>query len=99
MQALDESRIEGLKEIWEGYIRLESKLTTDAQAHLDSMMRSVQAIDASVDSAIFVRTHRAPWSAPQDQPFESSPTFNDTVCFNQVPLFFLELLRVRGNME
>ncbi|KAF9108952.1 hypothetical protein BGX29_000040 [Mortierella sp. GBA35] len=78
MQALDESRIEELKEVWEGYIRLESKLTTDAQGHLDSMMQAVQVVDASVDSAIFVRTHRAPWSAPLDHPFESSPTFNDT---------------------
>ncbi|KAF9933739.1 hypothetical protein FBU30_004540 [Linnemannia zychae] len=78
MQALDESRIDGLKEVWEGYIRLESKLCTDAQGHLDSMMQVVQAVDASVDSAIFVRAHRAPWSAPADLPFESSPTFNDT---------------------
>lgn len=79
MQALDESRIEGLKEIWEGYIRLEAKLNTDAQTHQDSMMQAVQGVDASIDSAIFVRTHRTPWSAPLDQPFESSPTFNDTV--------------------
>ncbi|KAG9072159.1 hypothetical protein KI688_006383 [Linnemannia hyalina] len=78
MQALDESRIEGLKEVWEGYIRLESKLNTDAQTHLDSMMQAVQAVDASVDSAIFVRTHRAAWTAPLDLPFESSHTFNDT---------------------
>lgn len=81
MQALDESRIEGLKEVWEGYIRLESKLNTDAQTHLDSMMQAVQAVDTSVDSAIFVRTHRAAWTAPLDLPFESSHTFNDTVSF------------------
>jgi hypothetical protein len=79
MQALDESRIEGLKEVWEGYIRLEAKLNTDAQTHLDSMIQAVQAVDASVDSAIFVRTHRTPWSTPLDLPFESSTTFNDTV--------------------
>ncbi|KAG0296963.1 hypothetical protein BGZ96_007999 [Linnemannia gamsii] len=78
MQALDESRIEGLKEVWEGYIRLEAKLNTDAQSHQDSMMQAVQGVDASIDSAIFVRTHRTPWSAPLDLPFESSPTFNDT---------------------
>ncbi|KAG0270477.1 hypothetical protein BGZ95_001680 [Linnemannia exigua] len=78
MQALDESRIEGLKEIWQGYIHLESKLTTDVQAHLDSMMQAIQAVDASVDSAIFVRSHRAPWQAPLDLTFESSHTFNDT---------------------
>ncbi|KAF9136636.1 hypothetical protein BGX30_010981 [Mortierella sp. GBA39] len=78
MQALDESRIEGLKEVWEGYIRLESKLNTDAQTHLDSMMQAVQAVDVSVDSAIFVRTHRTAWTAPLDLPFESSHTFNDT---------------------
>ncbi|KAF9155061.1 hypothetical protein BG015_011199 [Linnemannia schmuckeri] len=78
MQVLDESRIEGLKEIWEGYIRLESKLNTDAQSHLNSMMQAVQAVDASVDSAVFVRAHRAPWSAPLDLPFESSHIFNDT---------------------
>ncbi|KAF9132893.1 hypothetical protein BGW39_011079 [Mortierella sp. 14UC] len=78
MQALDESRIEGLKNIWQGYINLESKLTMDVQAHLDSMMQATQAMDASVDSAIFVRTHRAPWQAPLDLPFESSHTFNDT---------------------
>ncbi|KAF8942128.1 hypothetical protein BGZ47_006803 [Haplosporangium gracile] len=78
MQVLDESRTEGLKEIWEGYIRLESKLNTDAQAHLDSMMQAVQAVDASVDSSVFIRTHRAAWSAPLDLPFESSHIFNDT---------------------
>ncbi|KAF9904149.1 hypothetical protein EC991_002984 [Linnemannia zychae] len=78
MQALDESRIEGLKEIWQGYINLESKLTTDVQVHLDSMMQAIQAVDASVDSTIFVRTHRAAWQAPLDLPFESSHTFNDT---------------------
>ncbi|KAI8603269.1 hypothetical protein EDD21DRAFT_42808 [Dissophora ornata] len=78
MQALDESRIGGLKEIWEGYINLESKLTADAQAHLGSTLNAVHAIDSSVDSAVFVRSNRAPWSAPVDQAFESSPTFNDT---------------------
>lgn len=79
MQALDESRIEGLKDIWEGYIGLETRLVADAQVKLDSMLRAVRAIDASVDSAVFVRTHKTPWTAPADQPFESSPTFNDTV--------------------
>ncbi|KAG0198886.1 hypothetical protein BGX28_007724 [Mortierella sp. GBA30] len=78
MQALDESRIDGLKEVWEGYITLETKLTHDAQMHLDSMLHAVRAIDASVDSTIFIRTHKTPWTAPMDQPFESSPTFNDT---------------------
>lgn len=82
MQALDESRIDGLKEVWEGYIRLESKLNTDAQTHLDSMLQAVQAVDASIDSAIFVRTHRSAWTAPLDLPFESSHTFNDTVRFS-----------------
>jgi hypothetical protein len=79
MQALDESRIDGLKEIWTGYIGLESKLTTDAQTHLDAMLSAVYSIDASVDSAVFVRSHRTSWTAPPDLPFESSPTFNDTV--------------------
>jgi len=79
MQALDESRIEGLKEIWGGYIGLEVKLTADAQAHLDSMAAAVNAIDASVDSTVFVRSHRAAWSTPADHAFESSATFNDTV--------------------
>ncbi|KAI9242515.1 MAG: hypothetical protein BYD32DRAFT_362651, partial [Podila humilis] len=51
MQALDESRIEGLKGIWENYIGLESKLTADMGAHLDSMVQAVRAVDASVDSA------------------------------------------------
>ncbi|GJJ77311.1 formin-binding protein 1 [Entomortierella parvispora] len=78
MQALDESRIEGLKDVWGGYIGLEAKLTVDAQAHLESMTAAVNAIDASVDSAVFVRSHRAPWSTPPDHAFESSPTFNDT---------------------
>ncbi|KAF9112165.1 SCF ubiquitin ligase complex subunit cdc4 [Mortierella sp. AM989] len=78
MQDLDESRIEGLKEIWESYIGLETKLTADAQTHLDTMVTTVRAIDASVDSTVFVRTNKVPWSAPVDQPFESSPTFNDT---------------------
>ncbi|KAF9193140.1 hypothetical protein BGZ51_004112 [Haplosporangium sp. Z 767] len=78
MQALDESRIEGLKDVWEGYVQMETKLTTDAQAHLDSMLRAIHAIDASIDSAIFVRSHKTPWTAPADHPFESSPTFNDT---------------------
>ncbi|KAG0042311.1 hypothetical protein BGZ83_000610 [Gryganskiella cystojenkinii] len=78
MQALDESRIEGLKDIWGGYIALEVKLTADAKAKLDSMTAAVSAIDAAVDSAVFVRSRRAPWSTPADQPFESSPTFNDT---------------------
>ncbi|KAF9573211.1 hypothetical protein EC968_008849 [Mortierella alpina] len=78
MQALDESRIEGLKGVWEGYIGLESKLVADAQVHLDSMLHAVRAIDASIDSAVFVRTHKTPWTAPADQPFESSSTFNDT---------------------
>ncbi|KAF9198350.1 hypothetical protein BGZ49_000847, partial [Haplosporangium sp. Z 27] len=78
MQDLDESRIEGLKDIWANYIGLESKLTTDAQSHLELMVNSVNAIDASVDSAVFVRNNKVPWSAPVDQPFESSPTFNDT---------------------
>ncbi|KAF9361985.1 hypothetical protein BGX26_008157 [Mortierella sp. AD094] len=78
MQDLDESRIEGLKEIWESYIGLEAKLTADAQSHLDSMVNGVHAIDASVDSAVFVRANKVPWSAPVDHPFESSPTFNDT---------------------
>lgn len=79
MQVLDESRIEGLKGIWENYIGLESKLTADTQAHLDSMVQAVRAVDASVDSAIFVRSQRKPWTLPPDQPFESSTTFNDTV--------------------
>ncbi|KAG0367239.1 hypothetical protein BGZ54_004196, partial [Gamsiella multidivaricata] len=78
MQYLDESRIEGLKEIWEGYIGLESNLTAEAQAHLSSMVNAVRAIDASADSAVFIRSHKAPWIAPVDQVFESSPTFNDT---------------------
>ncbi|KAF9379631.1 hypothetical protein CPB97_008860 [Podila verticillata] len=78
MQVLDESRIEGLKGIWENYIGLESKLAADAQAHLDSMVQAVRAVDASVDSAVFVRSQRKPWSLPPDQPFESSSTFNDT---------------------
>ncbi|KAI1318856.1 hypothetical protein EDD11_005702 [Mortierella claussenii] len=78
MQVLDESRIEGLKEIWQGYIALESKLTADAQAHLDSMLNSVRAIDATVDSTVFVRANKTAWSLPADQQFESSPTFNDT---------------------
>jgi hypothetical protein len=79
MQALDESRIEGLKEIWKGYVGLESKLTADAQMHLDSIMSAICAIDASIDSAVYVRSHKTPWTAPVDLPFESSPTFNDTV--------------------
>lgn len=79
MQALDESRIEGLKEIWDGYITLETKLTAEARAHLDSMLNGVRAVDASIDSGVYVRSHREPWSAPPDLPFESSPTFNDTV--------------------
>ncbi|KAG0022473.1 hypothetical protein BGZ80_000175 [Entomortierella chlamydospora] len=78
MQDLDESRIEGLKEIWESYIGLETKLTADAQSHLESMVNGVHAIDASVDSAVFVRTNKVPWTTPADHPFESSPTFNDT---------------------
>ncbi|KAG0006715.1 hypothetical protein BGZ65_004795 [Modicella reniformis] len=78
MQALDESRIEGLKEIWKGYINLESKMTADTQLHLDLMLNAVGAMDASVDSAVFVRTNRAPWSAPPDLLFESSSVFNDT---------------------
>ncbi|KAF9438240.1 hypothetical protein BGZ76_009071 [Entomortierella beljakovae] len=78
MQILDESRIDGLKEIWECLVGLETKLTSDAQSHLDSMISSIRSIDASVDSAAFVRANRALWSAPVDQPFESSPTFNDT---------------------
>ncbi len=104
MQALDESRIEGLKDVWEGYIGLETKLVADAQVHLDSMLHSVRAIDASIDSAVFVRTHKTPWTAPGDQPFESSPTFNDTVsfcffqrvhhayCFYKVPVFLTKCI-------
>ncbi|KAG0292801.1 hypothetical protein BGZ98_002458 [Dissophora globulifera] len=61
MQILDESRIEGLKQIWEGYITLETNLTADARAHLDSMLSSVHAIDATVDSTVFVRANKAPW--------------------------------------
>ncbi|KAF9362966.1 hypothetical protein BGX34_005181 [Mortierella sp. NVP85] len=52
MQALDESRIDGLKEIWTGYIGLESKLTTDAQTHLDAMLSAVYSIDASEEIVI-----------------------------------------------
>ncbi|KAF9172430.1 hypothetical protein BGX21_003829 [Mortierella sp. AD011] len=78
MQDLDESRIEALKEIWESYIGLETKLTAEAQSHLESMVNGVHAIDASVDSAVFVRTNKVPWTTPADHPFESSPTFNDT---------------------
>ncbi|KAI7829549.1 hypothetical protein BC939DRAFT_509470, partial [Gamsiella multidivaricata] len=57
----------------------DSNLTAEAQAHLSSMVNAVRAIDASADSAVFIRSHKAPWIAPVDQVFESSPTFNDTV--------------------
>ncbi|KAF9583613.1 hypothetical protein BGW38_009039 [Lunasporangiospora selenospora] len=78
MQALDESRIEGLKQIWLDYIGLEASLTKDSEAHLDSMVNASRSIDPSVDSAVFVRTQRKPWSNPPDLAFQSSPTFNDT---------------------
>ncbi|KAF9405191.1 hypothetical protein BGZ94_003713 [Podila epigama] len=78
MQVLDESRIEGLRTIWENYIGLETKLTADAQAHLDSMLHAVRAVEPSIDSSVFVRSQRRPWNMPADQPFESSSTFNDT---------------------
>jgi len=95
MQALDESRIEGLKEVWEGYIGLETKLVADAQVHLNSMLQAVRAIDAPTDSVVFVRTHKTPWTAPADQPFESSSTFNDTVravFLGMVAIYFHERL-------
>ncbi|KAF9971625.1 hypothetical protein BGZ73_005417 [Actinomortierella ambigua] len=78
MQALEESRVEAMKVIWESYIGLEQKLTQDANQKLDAMFQTVQTVDASADSAAFIRTHKSTWAIPSDLPFESSAVFNDT---------------------
>ncbi|KAG0256464.1 hypothetical protein DFQ27_005706 [Actinomortierella ambigua] len=78
MQALEESRVEALKAIWESYIGLEKKLTQDANQKLDAMLQNVQSVDASADSAAFIRSQKSAWTTPADLPFESSQVFNDT---------------------
>ncbi|KAG0222948.1 hypothetical protein BGW41_005780 [Actinomortierella wolfii] len=78
MQALEESRVEAMKAIWESYIRLEQKLTQDSNQKLDTMLQAVQGVDASNDSAVFIRSHKTSWTTPADLPFESSHVFNDT---------------------